>query len=488
MNLKFGEAFGLVFPSIPLQNSAEIICANALTTPWEEVVEPEKLNYILGNPPFSGARMMGSGSCQKSELKHVFHDLKGCENLDYVTGWFKKASEYFFGTSKEIAFVATNSICQGEQVGVLWKELFTRYEIKINFAYRTFKWENEAKGKAAIHCIIVGFSSGGRSDKILFSEEGIASHTKAISPYLTANSEAYVEPRKAPLSEAPKMNFGNQPRDGGHFILTDSDKKTLLEAEPSLSPWIRRYMGAEEFINNSARWCLWLKGISAEQIDESKVLSEKVAAVRAFRVASKAKTTNGYAKVPMLFAQITQPDKCNFLLVPRVSSERRKYIPIGFMNTNVIASDAVQIVPNATHYDFAILTSAMHMAWMRTVCGRLKSDYRYSRDLCYNTFPWPTPSTKQKKHIESLAEAVLMTREMYPDMTLADMYDPDKMPEPLRESHTALDIAVDGLYRKKPFASDEERLQLLFELYEKLVSENSPAVTVNDDEEDERDD
>lgn len=488
MNLKFGEAFGLVFPSIPLQNSAEIICANALTTPWEEVVEPEKLNYILGNPPFSGARMMGSGSCQKSELKHVFHDLKGCENLDYVTGWFKKASEYFFGTSKEIAFVATNSICQGEQVGVLWKELFTRYEIKINFAYRTFKWENEAKGKAAIHCIIVGFSSGGRSDKILFSEEGIASHTKAISPYLTANSEAYVEPRKAPLSEAPKMNFGNQPRDGGHFILTDSDKKTLLEAEPSLSPWIRRYMGAEEFINNSARWCLWLKGISAEQIDESKVLSEKVAAVRAFRVASKAKTTNGYAKVPMLFAQITQPDKCNFLLVPRVSSERRKYIPIGFMNTNVIASDAVQIVPNATHYDFAILTSAMHMAWMRTVCGRLKSDYRYSRDLCYNTFPWPTPSTQQKKHIESLAEAVLMTREMYPDMTLADMYDPDKMPEPLRESHTALDIAVDGLYRKKPFASDEERLQLLFELYEKLVSENSPAVTVNDDEEDERDD
>ena len=488
MNLKFGEAFGLVFPSIPLQNSAEIVCANALTTPWEEVVEPEKLNYILGNPPFSGARMMGSGSCQKSELKHVFHDLKGCENLDYVTGWFKKASEYFFGTSKEIAFVATNSICQGEQVGVLWKELFTRYGIKINFAYRTFKWENEAKGKAAIHCIIVGFSSGGRSDKILFSEEGIASHTKAISPYLTANSDAYVEPRKAPLSEATKMNFGNQPRDGGHFILTDSDKKTLLEAEPSLSPWIRRYMGAEEFINNSARWCLWLKGISTEQIDESKVLSEKVAAVRAFRVASKAKTTNGYAKVPMLFAQITQPDKCNFLLVPRVSSERRKYIPIGFMNTNVIASDAVQIVPNATHYDFAILTSAMHMAWMRTVCGRLEMRYRYSRDLCYNTFPWPTPSTQQKKHIEALAESILMTREMYPDMTLADMYDPDKMPEPLRAAHTALDIAVDGLYRKKPFASDEERLQLLFELYEKLVSENSSTVTVNDDEEDESDD
>lgn len=487
-NLKFGEAFGMAFPSIPLQHSAVIVCANALTIDWESVVPLKKLNYILGNPPFSGARMMGRESSQKSELKQVFHDLKGCENLDYVTCWFKKASELLAGTPKEIAFVATNSICQGEQVGVLWKELFTQHGIEINFAYRTFKWENEAKGKAAIHCIIVGFSLGGRAKKILFSEEGIANHVASISPYLTANSEAYIAPQKNPLSNVRKMNFGNQPRDGGHFILTDDEKDALVEAEPSLLPWIRRYIGSEEFINNSTRWCLWLKGITSEQVAESKILSEKIAEVRAFRVASKAKTTNGYAKVPTLFAQITQPDGCEFLLIPCVSSERRKYVPIGFMNVNVIASNAVQIVPNATYYDFAIITSAMHMAWMRTVCGRLEMRYRYSRDLCYNTFPWPTPTAQQKKHVESLAEAILMTREMFPDMTLADMYAPDKMPEPLREAHTALDIAVDALYRKKPFANDEERLQLLFELYEKLVSKNPHASAVADNEEDDSDD
>ena len=431
---------------------------------------------------------MDSGSGQKSELKQVFNNLKGCENLDYVTCWFKKASDFFAGTPKEIAFVATNSICQGEQVSVLWKELFAQYGTKVNFAYRTFKWENEAKGKAAIHCIIVGFSSGERAGKILFSEEGVAHHVTAISPYLTANSKAYIEPRKTSLSTSNKMNFGNQPRDGGHFILTDIEKNILLEAEPSLSPWIRRYVGAEEFINNSVRWCLWLKGISAEQIAESKILSEKVAAVREFRFASKAKTTNGYAKVPMLFSQITQPDDCSFLIVPCVSSERRKYVPIGFMPSNVIASNAVQIVPNATFYDFAIITSAMHMAWMRTVCGRLEMRYRYSRDLCYNTFPWPTPSNHQKKHIETLAENVLLTREMYPDMTLADMYDPGTMPDLLRAAHAALDIAVDALYRKKPFSSDEERLQLLFGLYEKLVAKNPQNGAANNDAEGASDD
>ena len=488
MNVKFGDAFGMTFPSIPLQHSAEIVCGNALTIQWEDVVKPEKLNYILGNPPFSGARMMDSGSGQKSELKQVFNNLKGCENLDYVTCWFKKASDFFAGTPKEIAFVATNSICQGEQVGVLWKELFTQYGIKINFAYRTFKWENEAKGKAAIHCIIVGFSAGGRARKFLFSEEGVAHQVTTISPYLTENSKTYIEPRKTSLNAAHKMNFGNQPRDGGYFILTDTEKTTILEAEPSLSRWIKRYVGAEEFINNSVRWCLWLKGISDEQIAESKILSEKVAAVQKFRLASKAKTTNGYAKVPMLFAQITQPDNCDFLLVPCVSSERRKYVPIGFMKAGIIASNAVQIVPNASPYDFAIITSTMHMTWMRTVCGRLEMRYRYSRDLCYNTFPWPTPTASQKKHIETLAENILLTREMYPDMTLADMYDPDKMPEPLRAAHTALDLAVDALYRKKPFASDEERLQLLFAMYEKLVSKSPHAGAESIDAEDESDD
>lgn len=470
MNLKAGKTFGQVISSIPLQHSATIVCANALTTDWKDVVAPEKLHYIMGNPPFSGARIMGSESCQKLEIKNIFHKLKGCENLDYVTGWFRKASEFFAGTSKEIAFVATNSICQGEQASVLWKELFTQFDIKINFGYRTFKWANEARAGAAIHCIIVGFSSCERCRKKLFSEDSIVNYVESISPYLTPNSKLYIEPQKIPLSQSRKMCFGNQPRDGGHFILTDDEKKSLISKEPKVNQYIKRYMGAEEFINSSTRWCLWLKGISQERIEMSEVLRAKVTAVQTFRLASSAKTTNGYAKVPMLFAQITQPDGCDFLLIPRVSSERRRYIPIGFLHSDVISSDAVHIVPNATLYDFGILTSAMHMAWMRTVCGRLKSDYRYSRDLCYNTFPWPTISEEQKKAVSELADMVLNIRNMYPDKTLAEMYDPDKMPEPLAEAHHNLNVAVDSLYRNTPFESDEERLQLLFKLYEKLVA------------------
>ena len=470
MNLKVGKTFGQVVSSIPLQHSATIVCANALTIDWKDVVAPEKLHYIMGNPPFSGARMMGSESSQKSEIKNIFHNLKGCENLDYVTGWFRKASEFFAGTAKEIAFVATNSICQGEQASVLWKELFTQFDIKINFGYRTFKWANEARAGAAIHCIIVGFSSCERYRKKLFSDDSIVNYVESISPYLTPNYKLYIEPQKNPLSQSRKMCFGNQPRDGGHFILSDDEKSLLISKDPSISKYIKIYMGAEEFINSSRRWCLWLKGISQEQIEKSEALRAKVTAVQTFRLASNAKTTNGYAKVPMLFAQITQPDGCDFLLVPCVTSERRNYIPIGFMRSNIIASNAVQIVPNATLYDFAILTSAMHMAWMRTVCGRLEMRYRYSRDLCYNTFPWPEVSETQKKAVSELADMVLNIRNMYPDKTLAEMYDPDKMPEPLAEAHHNLDMAVDSLYRKTPFESDEERLQLLFKLYEKLVA------------------
>ncbi len=469
MNRKVGESFGQVYPSIPLKHAPTIVCANALTTPWEDVVAPEKLNYILGNPPFSGARIMKSDSEQKAEIKQIFENSKGSENLDYVTGWFKKASDLIANSSKEAAFVATNSICQGEQVGIIWKYLTEHYNIKINFAHRTFRWSNEAKNNAAIHCVIVGISSKDRSYKVLFDENGVSKQVNCIGPYLTANSEVYVEAQKNPFTSISKMNFGNQPRDGGNFILSNEEKEKCVADDPTLQCWIRRYMGAEEFINGVFRWCFWFKGITSEQIRANSKISEVVEKVYKFRRASAAKTTNGYAKVPMLFAQITQPDNCDFLLVPCVSSERRKYIPIGFLHGDIIASNAVQIVPNATHYDFAILTSAMHMAWMRTVCGRLEMRYRYSRDLCYNTFPWPTITEAQKKEVEALAEEVLMAREMYPDRTLAEMYDPDKMPAELQKAHHNLDLAVDALYRKKPFENDDERLQVLFDLYEKLV-------------------
>lgn len=471
MNLKCAEAFGQTYPTIPLKHSATIVCANALTTDWESVVPPEKINFIFGNPPFVGARLMKIS--QKAETKSIFNNIAGCENLDYVTCWFKKA--VLFATElTQIAFVATNSICQGEQIAIFWKDLYHENKITINFAYQTFKWNNEAKNNAAIHCVIVGIGKQHKNKQLFFSN-GYSQNVFSITPYLFEGKEIFIDAQKKSICNALKMNFGNQPRDGGFFILSDNEKKQILQKEPNLIQWIKKYLGADEFIKNHIRWCFWLKGISSEEIEQSQILSDIVNSVYNFRIQSKAKTTNGYSKVPMLFAQITQPENCDYLLVPCVSSERRKYIPIGFMQSDTIASNAVQIVPNATLYDFAILTSAMHMVWVRTVCGRLKSDYRYSRDLCYNTFPFPNPSKQQKEQLSKLAEDILLMRETYPHLTLADMYDPDKMPEDLKEAHHKLDLAVDSLYQKKTFENDDERLQLLFNLYAKLTQENSEA-------------
>lgn len=488
MNLKFGEAFGLVFPSIPLQNSAEIVCANALLIDWSNFVSQEKICFILGNPPFAGSRMMSNE--QKEQLVHTAKNLKNAKLLDYVAAWFVKAADFIDGTEIQVGFVSTNSICQGEQVYPLWSYIFGK-QFTINFAYQTFKWRNEAKNNAAVFCIIIGFGAP-RNARFLFKTSSATSeHTKIsvkeINPYLHDSRCVIIYPSSAKLSAINDIYFGNMPRDGGNLILEPEELEQFLDKEPSARPYVRKLLGSVEFLHNINRYCLWLTKAD-ENILKLPEIHKRICKVKEMRLASKAKSTKQFAQTPHLFCQITQHEDNPFLLVPRVSSERRQYIPIGFMNKETIVTDLVYIIPNATHYDFAIITSSMHMSWMRTVCGRLKSDYRYSRDLCYNTFPWPTPSTQQKKHIESLAEAILMTREMYPDMTLADMYDPDKMPEPLRAAHTALDIAVDGLYRKKPFASDEERLQLLFELYEKLVSKNPHAGAVSDDEEDDSDD
>lgn len=490
MNLKFGEAFGLVFPSIPLQNSAEIVYANALTTPWEEVVEPEKLNYILGNPPFGGASMLSKE--QKQWVVEIFKHARLSASLDLVTAWYKRAAEYIKGTNIEVGFVSTNSICQGEQVFPLWNELFTLGCV-INFAHRTFKWSNEAKGKANVYCIIVGFACFDRTQKSIYSineklQIEFMRHANMINPYLIEAANIIVSPASYPVSAPLKMVYGNKPTDNGNLILNEDEKEKILARYPAASIFIKRYVGAVDFLNGGKkRYCLWLKNISKYEWDYISEIQERVDAVRLFRSESSAKPTRDKAQMSEQF--FFAPHTGNpYLLIPRVSSQRRKYVPIGFMDGDTVASDSNMIVQDAKKYDFGILTSTMHMAWMRAVCGRLKSDYRYSASVVYNTFPWPTPSTQQKKHIESLAEAILMTREMYPDMTLADMYDPDKMPEPLRAAHTALDIAVDGLYRKKPFASDEERLQLLFELYEKLVSKNPHAGAVSDDEEDDSDD
>ena len=430
---------------LPLTSYANIVEGNALQIDWETVVSKNKLNYIMGNPPFVGARMMEQGSEQKKDVQNIFGNIKDVQDLDYVTCWYKLAADMMANTSIETAFVSTNSVCQGSQVPILWNVLFNDCKTTINFAYQTFKWNSESLDKAAVHCVIIGFSCISRTQKILFSN-GTQKAVSQISPYLVEGSGVFVTAQKDALCDVPKMNFGNQPRDGGTFIISEDERADILNKEPTLSKWLHPYMGAEEFIKGKQRWCLWLKKASPVDIKGSKILYEKVEAVKAFRLASKAKTTNGYAKVPNLFAQITQPDDVDYVIVPRVSSEKRRYVPIGFLTSDNIASDAVQIIPNATLYHFGILTSNVHMAWMRTVCGRLKSDYRYSKELVYNTFPWPTPTDAQKAKIEQTAQAILEARALYPDCSLAVLYDEVTMPPELRKAHQQNDKAVMQAY------------------------------------------
>ena len=431
---------------LPLKSYANIVEGNALRVDWESVVPKEKLNYIMGNPPFVGARMMDQGSAQKSEIHNIFGDIKDVQDLDYVTCWYKIAANYIQGTRIEVSFVSTNSICQGSQVPILWNVLFNDYNIHINFAYQTFDWESQSNDAAAVYCIIVGFSLFNRPKKYLYTTDNTPKSVPNISPYLIEGDDHFVIAEKDALCNVPKMVFGNQPRDGGHFILTEDEKDEILSREPELSKWIHPYMGADEFIKGKKRYCLWLVHASPVDIKRSRILYEKVESVRAFRLASKAKTTNGYANVPNCFAQMTQPEGVNYLIIPSVSSERRKYIPIGFLDSNTISSNAVQIIPRASIYHFGILTSNVHMAWVRAVCGRLEMRYRYSKEIVYNTFPWCNPTEEQKKKIEQTAQAILDARALYPDSSLADLYDEITMPPELRKAHQANDRAVMQAY------------------------------------------
>ena len=432
---------------LPLKSYTNIIEANALRINWGDVVPKQKLNYIMGNPPFVGARLMEQGSIQKKEVQNIFGNIKDVQDLDYVTCWYKLAAQYIQNTNIQTCFVSTNSICQGSQVPILWNVLFNDYHIHINFAYQTFKWDSESSSQAAVHCVIVGFAGFNRNEKWLFTDGSNGKIVSNISPYLVEGEDIFVVAEKESLCGMSKMSFGNQPRDGGFFVIKEDEYHDIMEKEPELQKWLHPYIGADEFIKGKKRWCLWLKHSSPKDIMNSKILSEKVEAVRQFRLSSKAKTTNGYAKVPQLFAQITQPDDVDFLIIPRVSSERRRYVPIGFVTADIISSDAVQIVPDATLYHFGVLISNVHMAWMRVVCGRLKSDYRYSKEIVYNTFPWPDTTDDQKVKIEQTAQAILDARAQYPDCGLADMYG-EKMylfPE-LLKAHQNNDRAVMQAY------------------------------------------
>lgn len=449
---------------------ANITTSNALALDWNNVIPAQKLHYIIGNPPFIGARVMSKE--QKAEVKEVFGNIKQVENFDYVCAWYKKASELMEANRLiKTSFVSTNSISQGEQVSILWKPLMEK-GFHINFAYRTFIWSNEAKNNAAVYCVIVGFSFD-RKCKFIhdrINDEDTFMPASNINGYLKNGKDIFVESRNKPLCSVPEMKFGNMPRDGGHFVVYKEERDEILSKEPELECILKPYIGAEEFLHSKERWCIWLHNESLSIIAKSKILQKKIALVEKFRLDSSAKTTNQYAKVPSIFAQIAHPYS-NYLIIPRVSSENRKYIPIGFYDENVIASDAVQIIPNAELYHFAILTSSVHMAWVKSVAGRLEMRYRYSKDLVYNNFPWVDNITEeQKDKIESLAQKVLDVRKAYSDVTLAFLYS-RSMPTDLRKAHDNLDREVMKLYGYSKDTSEDEIVADLLNRYEKLIEQ-----------------
>ena len=457
---------------LPLKNYNHIIEGNALTLDWHEVTNNDNINYIMGNPPFVGGMLMSID--QKNEIESLFKGLKGVGEIDYVCCWYKKACDFIKLHNSKIAFVSTNSICQGQSVIIFWKYLFENYDIEINFAYRSFIWNSESSEKAKVHCIIVGLSNsvgvGSTSSKIIFEgdRKKIVSH---INPYLIEAEDTFIKVNSNPICNVPPIKFGNMPRGKG-FTVTEEEYNILKNNDIIAFNYLKLYIGSDEFINNKKRYCLWLKDGNPTEFRKSKFISERINQIKNERLKSPAAGTRKFAETPTLFAQIAQPDE-DYILVPKTSSGNRRYLPIGFMKKDVIASDLVFLIPNGKLYHFAILSSNVHMSWMRAVAGRLKSDYRYSKDIVYNNFPWPNPTNEQKKKIEETAQAILDARAQFPDSSLADLYDENTMPDVLRKAHRENDVAVMKAYGFKTSYKDfseEDCVAELMKLYKALTT------------------
>lgn len=449
----------------PLKENPNIVEGNALRLDWNEVVPAAELNYIMGNPPFVGAMMMNKE--QREDLLNIFGaKYKGVGELDYVCGWYRKAADYMSASNVSAAFVSTNSITQGQQVAMLWKPL-TEMGISINFAWRTFIWDSQASAKAHVHCVIIGFSYNEQPANIIYSEHGKV-EAPSINPYLVNAGTIFIENRSVPLCSVPPIKFGNMPRDGGGFIFSEEERNNLLIKEPLAEKWLHLYLGAEEFLKGKKRYCLWLVGANPSELKKCPMVMERIEKVRNFRASSIAAATRKFAETPTLFCQISQPN-ASYIAVPEVSSERRRYIPMGFMDKEIICSNLLFMIPDAEIYHFGILESNVHMAWMRTVCGRMKSDYRYSKDIVYNNFPWPSPTTEQKRRIETTANCILEAREHYSASPLADIYDELTMPPELRKAHQANDKAVMEAYGFSTDMTEEKIVAALFKLYSEIV-------------------
>ena len=427
---------------LPLKTNAYIVEGNALRIDWESVVPKYKLNYIMGNPPFVGARLMNVQ--QKQELEQVFAGMKNYGNLDYVSGWYEKAAEYMKGTSIQAALVSTNSITQGEQVPLLWKRLNSK-GISINFAYRTFRWDSEAKLKAHVHCVIVGFSYQKSNTHKLYVSDSYQI-VDNINAYLVNGPDIIIDSRKRPICDVANVVFGSMPNDGGYLSdYSDEEKQRIIQEYPIATSMFRQFLGATEFLHGKQRWCLWLRGIAPADIKKVKPVLDAVAAVKKMREESNRESTRKLAATAYLFGEIRQPEQ-DYIIIPRHSSENRRYIPMGFVSPDIICGDSNLLLPNANLYQFGILMSNVHNAWMRTVCGRIKSDYRYSVNVVYNNFPWPTPTYAQKVKIEQTAQAILDARAIYSSSSLSDLYDELIMPPELRRAHQENDRAVMQAY------------------------------------------
>lgn len=446
---------------LPLKSYANIVEGNSLRIDWSDVVPKEKLFYIMGNPPFVGFKFASKE--QKEDMKFVFHDSIKPALLDFVCGWYEKASSYIQNTKCEVAFVSTNSISQGQMAGDLWSHLLEKYKIHINFAWSSFVWKSEATNTANVHVVIVGFSCFNRKNKIIYSN-GSQNKVNNISPYLINGDDILVTSRKSPISDVPIIIMGNQAMDGGNLIIEDKDYADFIKKEPSAIPYIKRYMMGNEFINNKKRWCLWLVNCSPAELRSMPLVAERV---REMRMASNDSGARKKADTPTLFREQRNPER--FIAIPIVSSERRRYIPMGYLDDSVIAGNKLFIIPDAELYHFGILTSNVHMAWTRTVCGRMKSDYTYSKDIVYNNFPFPNLTTENKNRIATTAQAILDVRNLYPDCSLADLYDETFMPPELRKAHQQNDFAVMSAYGFDKKITESECVAELMKMYQKLT-------------------
>lgn len=467
MNVLFKKEFGTVPPALPLQDGGNIVHGNATRLDWESVCSKNIGDevYVLGNPPYQGSSKQNES--QKADMDFVFRQVNSYKKLDYIACWFYKGANYIRGINAKYAFVTTNSISQGEQVGIFWPNIFS-LDIEIFFAYQSFKWTNNAKNNAGVSVVIIGLRNRSDQEKYIY-QSAIKQKVKNINAYLVDGGDIIINGLRKNISNLPEMTIGSKASDDGHLTLTDSEKNELIEKNPLIEPFVKKYIGAKDFMNGNYRFCIWITDDKKNEAYSIKELNNRLEKVKSFRLSSSKKATIQKAKTSYKFDEPKHQDM-DSVVVPQTGSEKRDYLPIGFMNKDTVISNGLRIIYSPKPCIFGVLSSKIHMLWVKSVAGRMKTDMQYSNTICYNTFPFPNISEKQKEEITEFVFNVLDEREQHSEKTLAQMYDPDKMPKGLKEAHHQLDLAIEKCYRNKPFENDEERLEYLFKMYEEMTS------------------